>query len=69
MIKQGTIFEFKKQKMSRNFFQECLKLTIAMDLRLKDPIEKKKLEKARNDIMNVINKNFPDMVDEYYKDI
>ena len=55
--------------MSRNFFQECLKLTIAMDLKLKDIVEKSKLEKARNDMINVINKNFPEMVDDYYNDI
>lgn len=55
--------------MSRNFFQECLRLTIAMDQKLKDPVEKRKLEKTRNDIMTIINKNFPEMVDDYYKDI
>lgn len=59
----------KKRIMTRNFFQECLKLTIAMDLKLKDPVEKSKLEKARNDMINVINKNFPEMVDDYYNDI
>lgn len=55
--------------MSRNFFQECLRLTIAMDQKMKDPLEKKKLETTRNDIVKIINKNFPEMVDEYYKDI
>lgn len=55
--------------MSRNFFQECLRLTIAIEQKLKDPLEKKKLEVARNDIVTIINKNYPEMVDEYYKDL
>lgn len=52
-----------------NFFQECLRLTIAMDQKLKDPVERNKLEKARNEIITIINKNFPDMVEEYYNQI
>lgn len=55
--------------MSINFLQECIRLTIAMKQKLKNPAEKIKLEKAHSEIVSIINKNFPEMVDDYYNDI
>mgnify|MGYP006295654565 CR=1 FL=1 len=49
----------------KNLFHDCIKLTIALDQKLKDPEEKKKLEEVSKDLYKIINKNFPDMVNNY----
>lgn len=52
-----------------NLFHDCLKLTIAIDQKLKDQREREKLETARDSIISIINKNFPEMKEEYYTKI
>lgn len=52
-----------------NFFHECLKLTTAISTQLRDQEDAKKLDSLRVELISIINKNFPQMENDYYKKI